>query len=426
MVALLQAVRMRLCTRLLPVLMAFTLSACAGDRDPAGPGPEHDGVRWSSIAVGGAHACGVLEDSRGYCWGKDIDGVLGTGAAGGVRLRPTEVAGGHRWSVIATGTRSTCGLTLEGAAYCWGSAAFGALGDGRPGNDGIFSATPVAVLGGHRFSDITVGWHFACGLTEDGRAFCWGSDIGGRLATEPIPDTLCTTTFDGMKPCAPAPVASAAALRFRSIEANSYGVCGLTLQSEAYCWGSNGDLGLATDTIRGCATWYVACSHTPVRIPLPGPVDRVEPGGFSVCALVAGAAYCWGGGPDALGIGKGHAGQRCPSGLGFCRATPTAVVGGGLFRSIAGGRVGYCAIDAAGRSHCWGKTPGGAISSVPVPAAWSVTFQQLSLSHGVPIACGLTADGAAYCWGDLDGIIELPPGADPSRPVPVPAPAAST
>jgi hypothetical protein len=85
-------------------------------------------------------------------------------------------------SVIAASTASTCALDPSGAAWCWGDNVVGQLGEGR-----LFSSpTPVAIVGNLRFSQITVqpgyadaindndGLSIACGLTVDGRIYCWG------------------------------------------------------------------------------------------------------------------------------------------------------------------------------------------------------------------------------------------------------------
>ena len=46
----------------------------------------------------------------------------------------------------------------------------GALGDGRS----VDSAVPMGVSGGLAFTQVSTGFHIACGLVASGAAWCWG------------------------------------------------------------------------------------------------------------------------------------------------------------------------------------------------------------------------------------------------------------
>jgi alpha-tubulin suppressor-like RCC1 family protein len=61
--------------------------------------------------------------------------------------------------------------------YCWGTGAFGALGDGSFADH----RTPNAVAGGLTFKTIAAGNGFTCGLTTASVAYCWGSNTAGEL-----------------------------------------------------------------------------------------------------------------------------------------------------------------------------------------------------------------------------------------------------
>ena len=70
------------------------------------------------------------------------------------------------------------GLTLAGAAFCWGQNDFGMLG--RAGGS---SQTPVRVSGNLVFEALSVdptGFH-ACGLTAAHQVYCWGNNTHGQL-----------------------------------------------------------------------------------------------------------------------------------------------------------------------------------------------------------------------------------------------------
>ena len=87
---------------------------------------------------------------------------------------------------------STCALTAEGAAYCWGENERGHLGAattavcGDSGTNTVIrpcSTTPLAVNTALRFTSLALGWDHTCGLTADGEAYCWGSNSSGQLGT---------------------------------------------------------------------------------------------------------------------------------------------------------------------------------------------------------------------------------------------------
>ena len=75
------------------------------------------------------------------------------------------------------GYRQSCGITPDGAAYCWGWNAYGQLGDGTTTNN----LTPVAVSGGLTFASVSPDLHHTCGLTTAGVAYCWGDNQHGQL-----------------------------------------------------------------------------------------------------------------------------------------------------------------------------------------------------------------------------------------------------
>lgn len=66
---------------------------------------------------------------------------------------------------LATGYQHTCALTAEGAAWCWGRNDDCQLGSGNCQGDIL---SPVAVTTDLRFSQITTGGYYTCGLTMAG------------------------------------------------------------------------------------------------------------------------------------------------------------------------------------------------------------------------------------------------------------------
>ena len=93
---------------------------------------------------------------------------------------PEPVSGRLAITSISIHTSHTCGVTTNGAAYCWGGGTLGPLGNGSEDNQ----FTPVAVLGEFAFASVSAGEFHTCGVTNSGAAYCWGVDGSGRLGDD--------------------------------------------------------------------------------------------------------------------------------------------------------------------------------------------------------------------------------------------------
>lgn len=327
-------------------------------------------LRFTTLAAGNGHTCGLSGAGRAFCWGANNGGQLGDGTTTS-RTTPVAVQGGLTFMALTAWGARTCGLTSAGAAYCWGNNESGNLGDGTS----INRLTPVAALGGLTFMAMTTNEEHTCGLTPAGAAFCWGFNAYGQLGDG-------TTTFH------PTPVAVQGGHAFVAITTGSSYTCALT-SAEAYCWGNNhlGELGDGTN----------------VRRSIPGLVQgglgfmSLSAGQFHTCGLKAdGAAYCWGSNDyGALGDGTTTA-----------RSSPVAVQGGYAFAVITAGLRFSCAATGSGEGYCWGTNhETGALGDgsktnreTPVPIQGAITFG--ALFAGLYHSCGLSNAGVAYCWGE--------------------------
>jgi alpha-tubulin suppressor-like RCC1 family protein len=202
-------------------------------------------LAFAAVSAATWHSCGVTVDQTAYCWGSDRleDGYLGsdtyqicTATDNPFRCNsgPVAVAGGHDFAIISAGRWHTCGLTTDGAAYCWGWNGEGQLGDGTTTKRG----TPVAVSGGLTFTSLAAGTYQTCGITEAGAAYCWGS-------------------WEEEADAQPTPARVGDDLTFESISVAGH-ACAVATDGTLYCWGPNdwGQLGDGTTVDRA----------TPVRV----------------------------------------------------------------------------------------------------------------------------------------------------------------
>lgn len=190
------------------------------------------GLSFANVSTNGV-TCGVTFDHLGYCWGTEAHGELGGGTTSSTQKTPTRVSGSVSFKMIKVGSSAACGLSVSGAAYCWGDGEFGQLGNGATTTSNV----PVAVSGGLTFTDLDVGAQNACAITAAGVAYCWGTNTAGDVG-------------DGTTTRRLAPTAVSGRYTFAEITAGVSSGCGRTAAGAVYCWGLNtvGQLGNGTKT----------------------------------------------------------------------------------------------------------------------------------------------------------------------------------
>jgi alpha-tubulin suppressor-like RCC1 family protein len=137
------------------------------------------GLAFASLTAGLIHTCGLTSGGTAYCWGDNSTGELGTGSVGGFQAAPVAVGGGLTFTELSAGSGFTCGVS-SGAVYCWGSNSDGQIGEGASILGGNV-ASPSKVAGGLTFTYVSAGKRHACGIVSGGAAACWGSNLFGAL-----------------------------------------------------------------------------------------------------------------------------------------------------------------------------------------------------------------------------------------------------
>ncbi len=192
------------------------------------------GLTFDSLSAGGSHTCGLTAGGAAYCWGLNSSGELGDGTNTN-RNAPVAVSGDLTFVSISAGSSHTCGLTASGAAYCWGGNGAGQLGDGT----NVWKNSPVAVNGGLTFASLSAspgggpGAEHTCGITFNGAAYCWGFDGTGQLgngsrASSNVPIAVAGALM--FRRIAAGGDFGGGALGW---------TCALTTGGAAYCWGFN-------------------------------------------------------------------------------------------------------------------------------------------------------------------------------------------
>ena len=144
-------------------------------------------VLLTRISSGQRFSCGLDDLGAAFCWGLANSGQLGTTSfqtctAGGQTFQcsPNAIAANTavRFTSIELGGAFACGLSTTGALACWGNNANGQLGNGTFTNN----ATVLAVQGTGTWQSFGVGEGHACGI-KSGTAYCWGLNSTAQLGT---------------------------------------------------------------------------------------------------------------------------------------------------------------------------------------------------------------------------------------------------
>jgi alpha-tubulin suppressor-like RCC1 family protein len=342
--------------------------------------------------------CALTTDDQAWCWGANTRGQVGNGIEGpdtcfggdACSTHPAVVIGGLRFRSISPGGAHTCGVTTDARAYCWGSGVQGQVGDGTTRD----RTTPTLVAGGLRFREVTSGLFHSCGITTAGRAYCWGVNVSGQIG-------------DGTDvPLRASPTAVTGGYVFRQIDAGDDFTCAVTVQDRAFCWGRNlnGNLGFGRASLRSGRPRAVAGAHL---------FARVSAGDFYACGLTfARDAYCWGSNQfGQLGIGS----------LGGQHYVPTSVFDGLRLREIEAGSEHTCGRPASGRLLCWGDdrhSQLGGPDRFPLPTEVTGGRFFRDVTAGDRSSCGVTAGTSeVLCWG-LNEAGQLGDGTTTDRPTP--------
>ena len=240
---------------------------------------DQEEVRWSQVAAGNLHSCGITTEGEVYCWGSSrvlpaIQIPMGILARQQDREMPNprfyKVAVGdahtcvleHEANVDATtgavamgDTEIRAGQIAAGSIVCWGdnsSDQTDVPGDPHPvlrAPNPAGAASPSGDAGGpdsdgapeskYLYVDVTAGNKHTCAVRTSGIVDCWGSNSHGQTSVpmqlKLVPAEQAVIGPDGQLTT----MAPARQGRFHSIEAGENYTCAINAEGGALCWGAN-------------------------------------------------------------------------------------------------------------------------------------------------------------------------------------------
>lgn len=202
------------------------------------------GVTIRSISTSGETTCALGTDDKAYCWGRNDWGQIGNGttvaSSTPVAVSQGAIPAGVTLRSISVG-QATCAVGSDSKAYCWGYNMNGLLGNGTT----TASNVPVAVSQGSmpigvKVKELSVTSPTACVIGTDLKAYCWGDNSTGQVGDG--------TGTNATTPKAVVAGAIPAGVTIRSIRTGGGHTCAIGSNSRVYCWGDNqwGQLGYGT------------------------------------------------------------------------------------------------------------------------------------------------------------------------------------
>lgn len=334
-----------------------------------------------AIAVGSTEACAILDNGDLKCWGSNEFGKLGNGSAMdtdvglqatdmGDHLLPIALGAGRTATAVGLGGNHTCAVLDNGDVKCWGSNAFGQLGQD---NDIDYRTPPAAAinLGGKAIAVSAGDANTTCALLADGTGKCWGVTDYGALSVAIDKDLGQAPRnaghyeigdYAGEMALLPA-LSFGPGLTAKQLGAGFESSCALLSNNLVKCWGTSGVGELGVDFKGGQK------GNQPGMTDLDGinlgaghTVKSLAVGAFHHCALLDdGSVKCWGSNSAGeLGIGNtaaqgddvGEMGDQLP-----------VVPLGHKALKIAAGDAHSCALLDNGTVVCWGYNSQGQLGN---------------------------------------------------------------
>ena len=133
------------------------------------------------IAAGGEHSLALAADGTVWAWGRSAEGQLGN-----VTLTPQAspvIVSGFTGTItaVAAGDQHSMALDADGVVWTWGRNDEGELGLGSTGGAHAAPATLSRPAGFGNVVGVATGKQHSFALTDDGRAWAWGSNATGQL-----------------------------------------------------------------------------------------------------------------------------------------------------------------------------------------------------------------------------------------------------
>jgi alpha-tubulin suppressor-like RCC1 family protein len=344
---------------------SFVLAPGAGDRGAA-----------AGVAAGWEFTC-ALDAGRGWCFGANVDGALGSGNEA-TQIAPAAVSTSVGFDLITAGQNHACGIAHgTGALWCWGYNGFGQLGLG----DLDARDTPAPLPQPASALAVAAGYNHVCAIPADHSLWCWGDNTEGQLGQDDAEGA----------PGAELPARVGTASDWLGVAGGQGHSCGVRAPGTMWCWGRNtaGDTGTnpGLEQVRGPAQVGTFTDWTAM----------LDVGQDSSCGIRAdGSLWCWGSNASGqLGVPPESSPVAAPRQVGT--DTDWAQISVEAFSA--------CGVKTDGSLWCWGRNAEGQLGVgdindryAPTEVMPGASFRAASV--GRFHACATESDGTVVCMGE--------------------------
>ena len=322
------------------------------------PAPVPGLTKVTALSAGGAFSLAVMSDGTVWSWGHNNGGMLGDGTSGASRPNPAPVAGLTGFIAVAAGEYHALALRSDGTVWSWGTASYGALGDGAKAGSGRNSPGQVLDLTGA--IAIAAGSAHSVALKSDGTVWTFGSNRQGQLGLG-IATSEWTSTPKQVPGLSGITAIAAGYLHTLAVDKNGL----------IYAWGynSNGQIGNDSTTNTLVPTAVSVAS---------GLVGATQVGAgyqHSIALKSDGTVWAWG---FANAVGDGTNTER---------RTPVQLTSPSEVTSIAAGWYQSFALKKDGTAWAWGGNGSGQLGDGTATLRLA-PVQVTSLSNATAIAAG--------------------------------------
>lgn len=348
------------------------------------------GICAVDISRGSDDTCALTSTGDVYCWGDNPCGEVGApldddGTTGFSPVpAPRKVLTGAR--SISAGGSSTCAILNSGELRCWGSpaSAFTDTSSGGFNRACTPNATPSPVDGVPHLKAVSSTLSNGCGVADDGKLWCWGSNGNGLLGRAGY--AACSYYTQCQSPSYPPAEADLLSVKVKDVAIGYGGVIVTDETGRLLSWGASGMLGRLS-------------SMSPDPTPLPIELSNVSNVSISIfgdgqyygnntCAAAGGSIYCWGG-------------YRTPP-----RMIPLPLE---QYATQVSASFHTCTRTASGDAFCWGGNQAGQLGDgtgvdhplVPTKVD-GLKDKAAKVVTSKASTCALLVNGEVQCWGAND------------------------